>query len=115
MKGYGKICKPLFDVLKKDSFAWDEAQTEAFEHLKRVMIACPVLALPDFSRPFVLETDACGTGLGAVLMQEGRPIAYYSKTLGVRAAAQSIYDKEAMARFWKHLKGGGTICWGHSW
>lgn len=97
MRGYGKICRPLFDVLKKDSFNWGEAQSIAFDTLKRVMTSCPVLALPDFDKPFILETDACGTGLGAVLMQEGQPIAFYSKTLGTRAAAQSVYEKEAMA------------------
>jgi hypothetical protein len=53
----------------------------------------PVLALPDFSIPFVLEIDASRYGLGAVLMQKCRPIAYFNKTLGIKAMAQSIYEK----------------------
>lgn len=96
VKGYGKICRPLFDILKRDSLVWGEAQAIAFESLKKVVTTYQDLALPNFSKPFVLETDACGTGLGAVLMQEGRPIAYYNKSLGVRATTQTIYDKEAM-------------------
>lgn len=114
VRGYGRICKPLFDILKKDSFIWGEPQLIAFETLKRAMTTCPVLALPDFSKPFILETDACGTGLGAVLMQGNRPIAYYSKTLGLRAAAQSIYEKEAMAilealKKWRHYLLGNQL------
>lgn len=57
----------------------------------------PVLALPNFDLPFTIETDASGFGLGAVLMQQGRPLAYLSQTLGVKSAALSIYEKEAMA------------------
>lgn len=54
-----------------------------------------------------METDACGTGIGGVIMKSGRPIAFFNKKLGVKASAQSIYDKEAMAiletlRRWRH-------------
>lgn len=57
----------------------------------------PVLALPDFSRPFSIETDACDTGVGAVLVQDGHPIAYLSKALGVKNQRLSIYEKEFLA------------------
>ena len=69
-------------MLKKNAFTWGLEQQEAFEHLKKVMSQPPLLAMPNFSAPFVLETDACATGLGAVLMQEGKPVAYFSKCLG---------------------------------
>lgn len=71
------------------------------------MTNAPVLALLDFTKPFELEADACGHGIGAVLMQGGKPIAYLSKTLGPKVAAASTYDKEAMTilealKKWKH-------------
>jgi hypothetical protein len=69
IKDYGVICRPLHDPLKKDSFTWTDTHTHAFSTLKSKMIAAPVLALPDFSMPYVLETDASGSGIGAVLMQ----------------------------------------------
>ncbi|KAL5717049.1 hypothetical protein ACHQM5_010129 [Ranunculus cassubicifolius] len=61
------------------------------------MCSTPVLALPDYGQPFILETDASGRGIGAVLMQAGRPIAYFSKALGPRALGFSTYEKELLA------------------
>ena len=61
------------------------------------MTTTPVLALPRFDLPFVVETDACDTGMGAVLMQQGKPIAYISKALGERNRHMSIFDKEFLA------------------
>jgi hypothetical protein len=82
IQGYGVIYKPLFDALKTDGFLWNTAQEQAFQKLKQVMSSPPVLALLDFTQPFVLEADASGNGIGAVLMQQGQPIAFYSKPLG---------------------------------
>ena len=97
VKGYSTIAWPLTDQLKKDSFQWGEAAMQAFEKLKRAMTSVPVLALPDFSRPFIVATDASGYGLGAVLMQNQCPIAYFSQVLTARARLKSVYEREIMA------------------
>ena len=56
-----------------------------------------VLALPNFQEHFIVETDACHDGIGAVLMQKGQPIAYLSKALGEKHKSISIYEKEFLA------------------
>nr|GEZ57332.1 RNA-directed DNA polymerase, eukaryota, reverse transcriptase zinc-binding domain protein [Tanacetum cinerariifolium] len=74
----------------------DEAQ-RAFEELKSALTSAPVLALPDFSKQFVIETDASGYGLGAVLMQERHPISYLSKALLPKQQTLSVYEKKLLA------------------
>ncbi|KAF8389423.1 hypothetical protein HHK36_026118 [Tetracentron sinense] len=97
VRDYGKIAAPLTALLRKDQFGWSEDTEKAFDHLKKAMITTSVLALPNFSIPFVLECDAFGKGIGAVLMQDGRPIAFFSKALLGRNLALSTYEKEMIA------------------
>ena len=94
---YGIIAKALTELLTKKGFHWTPQAQVAFDQLKQAMMETPVLALPNFDRPFAIETDACDTGIGAVLTQDGHPLAYFSKALGVRNQRLSTYEKEFLA------------------
>lgn len=93
---YGSIVAPLTQLLKNGVFKWTTESEEAFVKLKIAMMTLLVLALPDFNLPFEIETDASGFGIGAVLIQAKRPIAYYSHTLAMRDRARSIYERKLM-------------------
>jgi hypothetical protein len=96
VKNYGNIAAPLTALLKKNSFTWTPAVDQAFQTLKMAMCTTLVLALPDFTKTFVLECDASGKGIGAVLMQEGRPLAFTSKQLSEKNLGKPIYEKEML-------------------
>jgi predicted amidophosphoribosyltransferase len=98
IQGYGSISRPLTDLLKKHAiFQWTPQLQLSFDTLKQALVSAPVLALPDFTKGFQIETDASATGIGAVLSQNSHPIAYISKALGPKAQAMSTYEKECMA------------------
>ena len=96
IQGYGSIAGPLTNLLKKDSFTWSELAEEAFNKLKNAMVTGPVLSLSDFNKPFVVECDALGTGIGVVLMQNSKPIVYFSQAIKGRNLSCSTYEKEMM-------------------
>jgi hypothetical protein len=96
IKNYGKIATPLMDLLKKNSFTWTPAVAQDFQTLKTTMCTTPVLALPDFTKTFVLECDASGKGISIVLMQEGQPLAFTSKQLSEKNLGKPIYEKEIL-------------------
>ncbi|KAF7843765.1 putative mitochondrial protein [Senna tora] len=91
IKHYASVAQPLTSLLKKDSFKWSSSSQEAFDVLKRCMVSAPVLAMPDFSQQFVVETDASTIGIGAVLSQNRHPIAFFSKQLTNRLKGASAY------------------------
>lgn len=97
VKDYGKVAKPLTELLKRGRFERNDQAKAAMEKLKAAITSAPVLALPDFEQTFHIECDASGAGVGAVLMQGGKPIAYFSKALSEGSLSKSIYEKELMA------------------
>lgn len=93
---YGSIAEPLTALFMKDSYSWTSAAMQAFKALKKALIAEPVLALPDFNQTFQIECDASNKWLGAVLMQNGLPIALFSKAIHEKNLLLSTYEKELM-------------------
>ncbi|CAJ2678818.1 unnamed protein product [Trifolium pratense] len=109
VQDFGKLAKPLTDLLKKEGFVWTDNATQAFMQLKQALITAPVLSLPNFSKQFVVETDASGKGIGAVLMQEQHPVAYISKSLGPKQQAMSVYERELLAIVYAVQKWGSYL------
>ncbi|KAL0544147.1 hypothetical protein IC582_019259 [Cucumis melo] len=93
VKNYGAIAAPLTQLLKKGAYKWDAEAETAFGKLKKAMMT-PVLTMPDFNLPFEIESDASGFGLGAVLTQCRKSVAYFSKTLSMRDRARPVYERE---------------------
>ena len=83
--------------MKKNAFTWTHATECAFDKLKQAMCTTPILAMPDLSKPFTIESDSCNNGLGVVLLQYEHPISFTSKSLSGNNLAASTYEKEMMA------------------
>lgn len=95
----GRLAAPLTTLLNKEGhnhFQWPAAANTVFQELKTALTTAPLLQKPDFSQEFVVERDASGRGLGAVLMQNKQPIAYFSKSLSGKLLSKSAYEKELM-------------------
>jgi hypothetical protein len=109
-----KIVKPIIGLLKNDTkFDWSSKCNEAFEQLKVLLTTAPVLAQPDIEKPFDVYYDASGSGLGCVLMQEGRVIAYASRQLHRHEEHYPTHDLELAAvvhalKIWCHYLLGNT-------
>ena len=78
--------------MKKDAFSWTTKATQAFQQLKEAMCKSHVLATPKFTKTVILECDASGNGIGAVLMQEGHPIAFTSHPVKGKNLKNPIYQ-----------------------
>ncbi|GJZ18427.1 transposon ty3-G gag-pol polyprotein [Tanacetum coccineum] len=97
IKKFSTIVAPMIEVTKYKHFEWNPQAQMAFEELKRQLASTPVLALPCFTDVFEVECDASGVGIGAVLSQSGRPIAYFSEKLNDAKRRYTTYDKEFYA------------------
>lgn len=84
-------------MTKKGQFVWSQEASTAFNQLKEAITTPPLQHLPNFSKVFVVETDASYAGLGAILSQDGHPLAFISKALGVKNLGLSIYEKKFLA------------------
>jgi len=108
VQDFSTIAAPLNELAKKRvHFSWSTAQENAFNILKDKLTYAPLLQLPDFNKTFELECDASGIGLGGVLLQEGKPIAYFSEKLSGPILNYYTYDKELYAfvrtlETWQH-------------
>lgn len=97
IRGYASITTPLHKLITKDPFERTQAAQQAFTKLNEALTTAPVLMLPNFSLPFTLETDASGVGMGAVLSQNGHPIAFFSKPFSPKLLRASAYVRELFA------------------
>ncbi|MFS7911989.1 putative nucleotidyltransferase, Ribonuclease H [Helianthus anomalus] len=107
IRNFSAIAAPITECLKRGSFHWTPSATQAFEALKQCVTRAPVLALPNFQATFQVECDASGLGIGGVLSQEGRPVAFFSEKLSEAKQKFSTYDKEFYAiirslEYWRH-------------
>jgi hypothetical protein len=108
IENFSKIAKPLTSLLEKGvDFSWTDERQKAFEELKKRLTTAPVLALPDQSKRFTVYCDASRDGLGCVLMQDGRVIAYASRQLRRHELNYPTHDLELAAvvhalKIWSH-------------
>jgi hypothetical protein len=110
---FGLIAAPLTRLLRRDAFSWDEEATTAFAALKRALTMGPVLQMPDFDMPFVVDCDASGMGFGTVLRQGEGPLAFFSRPFAARHHKLAAYERELIGlvqavRHWR------PYLWGRS-
>lgn len=94
IKDFGVIAAPLTKLLKKEGFQWSTDTDSAFQTLKQALSSAPVLQLPDFECPFIVDCDASGSGFGAVLHQDQGPIAFFSRPFAARHIKLATYERE---------------------
>ena len=96
--GYAKLVEPLQQLTKQDRhYAWTKECDAALTGVKIALCCAPVLALPNLQRPFEVICDASGVGLGAVLIQDGRPIAFWAKRLSEAEQNYAVGEQEMLA------------------
>lgn len=97
--------RPLTTLLKKGTrWSWGHSQVQSFQELRETLASDVVVALPDLNRPFIIETDASGTGIAAVLLQEVngqlRPVSFISRTLTTAERNYTVQEWECLAVVW---------------
>ena len=98
IESFSRVVAALANLTKKEtSFVWNEKCQKAFEDVKHALTHAPVLALPNFLHPFVVECDASIEGIGAVLLQNNRPLAYESRRLIPAEVNYTTGEQELLA------------------
>ncbi|GFV81782.1 retrovirus-related Pol polyprotein from transposon 17.6 [Trichonephila clavipes] len=98
---YADICEPLYRFKKKGAkFNWSTEAQDSFDKIKRALTEAPVLQIPNFTEQFNLFTVASGVGIGAVLNQNHRPIAFASRTLNKAERNYAVTERECLAVIW---------------
>ena len=98
VEGFSRVASPITELQRKNKkFIWTEKCEEAFQKLKVLLTTTPILKMPDMEQEFLVFTDASKQGLGCVLMQEGRVIAYASRKLRTHEENYATHDLEIAA------------------
>jgi hypothetical protein len=98
VQGYSTLVAPLTELTKEDKpWAWTPACQQAFDGVKAALTNPPVLAMPRYDQPFEVICDASGVGIGAVLLQEGRPVAFESRKLSPAEQNYHTTERELLA------------------
>jgi len=112
VKDFSKITTPLTQLLRKDhKFDWTEEYEASFQELKQKLVTAPILVIPEGNEGYVVYSDASCQGLGCVLMQNGRVVAYASRQLRPHELNYPTHDLELAAvifalKIWRHYRYG---------
>ncbi|GJT55617.1 putative reverse transcriptase domain-containing protein [Tanacetum coccineum] len=112
VEGFSRLALPLTQLMRKgEKFVWTDERQESFEELKRRLVSAPILTLPSGSGGFQIYSDASKKGLGCVLMQHGKVIAYASRQLKPYEVNYPTHDLELAAvvfalKIWRHYMYG---------
>ena len=104
---FSTIMAPITNCITNGRFIWSDDAVKAFELIKHKLSNAPILVFPNFTITFELHFDASKVGIGAILSQQGQPVAYYSETLSGSRTRYNTYDVEFYAivqaiKHWRH-------------
>lgn len=108
---YDSLASPLTALLKREAFSWSDEEECAFLDLKHTLVTAPLLQLLDFSKQFIIDCDASGSGFGAVLHQGDGAVAFFSRAVAPQHAKLPAYERELIGLV-KAVKHWRPYVWG---